>query len=68
MKGLFFWWEEALEGGYTSKTTGESIFTQAEILDELNSEIREAVECHFEAGNKPHIVRLHMVKEEMMVL
>jgi predicted RNase H-like HicB family nuclease len=68
MKELFFLVEEALEGGYTAKAIGESIFTEAETIDELKKEIREAVECHFDDDDKPQIVRLHMVKEEMIVL
>lgn len=68
MKELFFLVEEALEGGYTAKAIGESIFTEAETIDELKKEIREAVECHFDTNDKPQIVRLHMVKEEMMIL
>lgn len=68
MKELFFLVEEALEGGYTAKAIGESIFTEAETIDKLKKEIREAVECHFDTNDKPQIVRLHMVKEEMMIL
>ena len=48
MKELFFLVEKALEGGYTARAIGESIFTEAESLDELQANIREAVQCHFE--------------------
>lgn len=68
MKELFFLVEEALEGGYTAKAMGESIFTEAETIDDLKIEIREAVECHFETKDKPQILRLHMVKEELIIL
>jgi predicted RNase H-like HicB family nuclease len=68
MKELFFLVEEALEGGYTAKAIGESIFAEAESMEELKKEIREAIECHFDADQKPQIVRLHMVKDEMMIL
>ena len=40
--------EEALEGGYTAKAIGESIFTEAETMDELKTNICEAVHCHFD--------------------
>ena len=68
MKELFFLVEEALEGGYNAKAIGESIFTEAENIDELKKNIKEAVECHFETDNKPQIIRLHMVKEEIFIL
>jgi hypothetical protein len=68
MKELLFLVEEALEGGYTAKAIGESIFTEAETMEELKNEIREAVEIHFDADAKPKILRLHMVKEETMIL
>ncbi|MGB4401211.1 MAG: 2-oxoisovalerate dehydrogenase [Daejeonella sp.] len=68
MKELFFLVEEALEGGYTAKAIGESIFSEAETIDQLKIDIREAVECHFEPNDKPQIIRLHMVKEEMIIL
>ncbi|MEJ7694613.1 2-oxoisovalerate dehydrogenase [Daejeonella sp.] len=66
MKELFFLVEEALEGGYTAKAMGESIFTEAETIDDLKIEIREAVECHFDTNDKPQI--LHMVREELIIL
>lgn len=40
--------EEALEGGYTARAIGESIFTEADTIKELNANINEAIECHFE--------------------
>ena len=66
MKEVFFLVEEALEGGYTAKALGESIFTEAETLDALRMEIKEAVSCHFEEKDMPKIIRLHLVKEEII--
>ena len=68
MNEVFFLVEEAAEGGYVAKAMGESIFTEAETLDELKKEIREAVSCHFEEDNMPKIIRLHLVKEEIISL
>lgn len=68
MKEVFFLVEEAIEGGYTAKALGESIFTEADTIDALKKEIKDAVLCHFEESEMPKIVRLHMVKEETMVL
>ena len=29
--------------------------------------VRDAVQCHFEEGDRPQIIRLHFVKEEVLV-
>lgn len=56
---LIFLVEEALEGGYTAKALGESIFTEANTLSELKKMVKDAVKCHFEKGKAPKIIRLH---------
>ena len=68
MKELIFLVEEAVEGGYTAKALGESIFTDADSLNELRSNIKEAVECHFEEDEVPKLIRLHIVKDELLTL
>lgn len=68
MNEIFFLVEEAIEGGYTAHALGESIFTEAETMEELKLEIREAVHCHFEEDKLPKIIRLHMVKEETILV
>ncbi|HSW53576.1 MAG TPA: hypothetical protein VLH59_00685 [Ignavibacteriaceae bacterium] len=47
-KEIIFIVEESLEGGYEAKAVGESIFTEAENIDELKKNIAEAVRCHFD--------------------
>jgi hypothetical protein len=68
MNEIFFLVEEALEGGYTAKAIGESIFTEADTMDELKVNIREAVHCHFDDDKLPKIIRLHLVKEEVIAV
>jgi predicted RNase H-like HicB family nuclease len=68
MKEIFFLVEEAEEGGYIASAIGQSIVTEADTLDELKTNIREAVDCHFEAGETPHIAHLHFVKDEVLSL
>lgn len=65
---LIFLVEEAVEGGYNAKALGEAIFTQAETLEELKANLREAVECHFDEGKAPKLIRLHIVKDELITL
>ncbi len=66
MNEILFLVEDAIEGGYTARALGESIFTEGEDLAELRVNIRDAVECHFDKGEKPKVIRLHMVSEEVM--
>lgn len=68
MKELFFLVEEDIESGFVAKALGEAIFTEAETLEELRINIKEAVSCHFEEEEMPKIVRLHLVKEEVLTL
>lgn len=63
---ILFLVEEAPEGGYTAQAVGASIFTDAEDLPELRQNIRGAVDCHFDDGEKPRIIRLHIVRQEVL--
>ena len=64
---MIFMVEEDLEGGYTAKALGYSIFTEGETLPELKQNIRQALECHFEKKeNAPSVVILHIVREETL--
>jgi len=64
MTEIIFIIEESLEGGYEAKALGYSIFTEGETMEELKQNIREAIQCHFEA-DPPKVVRLHYIKEEV---
>ena len=66
MTEIIFIVEDAPEGGVTAKALGESIFTEADDLEELKKNVKEAVECHFDADKMPKMIRLHMVKEEVI--
>lgn len=68
MKEIIFLIEEALEGGLTARALGFSIFTDAETMDELKANIREATRCHFDQEDLPKVVRLHFVKDEIMAI
>lgn len=61
MKEVFFVVEEALEGGFIAKAPGENIFTEAETLEELRLNVKDAVECHFDADKMPDFIRLHVL-------
>jgi hypothetical protein len=63
---LIFLVEEALEGGFTARARGASIFTEADRVTDLYDEIRDAVRCHFDEGQLPKVIRLHFVREEVI--
>jgi len=66
MNEIIFLVEDAAEGGYSARALGESIFTEGDDLDLLRTNIRDAVDCHFEAEEKPKVIRLHFVSEEVI--
>jgi len=64
---LVFLVEEDPEGGFNARALGESIFTQGDTFEALKSNIRDALECHFESKEEiPPIIRLHIVREEIL--
>ncbi len=68
MTELIFMVEEAPEGGFVARSLGPSIFTEADSLAELPEKVRDAVRCHFEAGQAPKVIRLHHVREEVITV
>lgn len=68
MNEIIFLIEEAPEGGYLARALGESIFTEADSLEELPKRVRDAVRCHFEDGKAPKVIRLHFVREELLAV
>jgi len=63
---IIFAVEESPEGGYEARALGHSIYTQADTLDELKEMIRDTLRCHFDEGDRPRIIRLHLVKDEVI--
>ncbi|MHB1938769.1 MAG: 2-oxoisovalerate dehydrogenase [Acidobacteriaceae bacterium] len=46
MSEIMFLVEQAAEGGYTARALGESIFTEADDIESLHQQVRDAVRCH----------------------
>lgn len=59
MREIVFLVEGAAEGGYSARALGESIFIQAETVEDLRQQVRDAVRSHLEAGMAPAVIRLH---------
>ena len=68
MNELIFEVEEAPEGGYVARALGASIFTEADDLESLHHNVRDAVRCHFDEGEAPAMIRLHFVRDELIAL
>jgi predicted RNase H-like HicB family nuclease len=68
MSEIIFIVEDSDEGGYIASSLGCSIYTEGETLDELKENIKDAIKCHFDEKEIPHIVRLHMVKDEVIAI
>ncbi|MBF0239782.1 MAG: 2-oxoisovalerate dehydrogenase [SAR324 cluster bacterium] len=68
MNEIIFLVEEAPEGGYTARSLGASIFTDADDMQSLHEMVRDAVICHFDEGMMPKMIRLHFVKEEVIAV
>lgn len=63
MTEIVFLIEEDIDGGYTARALGESIFTQADDMDTLKEMLRDAVRCHFpDEQTRPKLIRLHIVR------
>ena len=63
---IIFEVEESPEGGLEARALGHSIFTEADTLDELREIVRDAVRCHFDPESAPRLIRLHLVKDEVI--
>jgi hypothetical protein len=65
---IIFIAEESLEGGYEARALGHSIFTEADSIESLKDAIKDAVKCHFESDEIPKIIRIHLVKDEIIAV
>jgi hypothetical protein len=63
---IIFMVEESPEGGYEARALGYPIFTEAETFEGLKGMVQDAVHCHFEQKEKPFLIRLHLVKDEVI--
>lgn len=66
LKEIIFLVEEAPEGGFFARAVDHAIFTEAKTLEELKVCAREAVNCHFDAAEKPSLIHLHIVRDEVI--
>ena len=59
--------EDEVDGGYNASALGYGIHTQGDTLDKLRAMVKDAVDCYFdETMEKPSIIRLHFVRDEVL--
>ena len=63
---IIFSVEESQEGGFEARALGHAIFTQADTIEELRAMVQDAVRCHFDDVDRPRVIRLHWVKDEVL--
>ncbi len=63
---IIFSVRESAEGGFEASALGFPIFTEADTLEQLREMVRDAVRCHFDEGSAPRVIRLHLVREEVL--
>lgn len=66
MTEIHFLVEEAPEGGFVARAMGADIFTEADTVVDLHEQVRDAVRCHFDEGQAPSLIRLHITCEEVL--
>lgn len=60
--------EDEAGGGYSARALGYSIFTQGDSWEEVRRNVKDAVDCHFDdTMPRPKLIRLHFVRDEVLV-
>ncbi len=54
------------DGGFVAECLSQDIFTQGDTWEELRANVREAVAAYFFDQPKPAVVRLHLVRDEVL--
>ena len=61
--------EDEADGGYTASALGYGIHTEAETIEELRRNVREATECFFDKPQDiPGVIRLHFVRDDVIAV
>ncbi len=66
MTEIIFIVRESPEGGFEAQALSVSIFTEGDTLEELREQVKDAVACHFDEAERPRLIRLHFVREEVI--
>jgi predicted RNase H-like HicB family nuclease len=55
------------DGGFVAECLSHDIFTQGDDWEQLKKNVQEAVSAYFFDQTKPSQVRLHLVRDEVLV-
>jgi predicted RNase H-like HicB family nuclease len=58
---------EDVDGGYVAECLTESIVTQGDTWEELRANVKDAVEGFYFDSEKPSVVRMRLVKDEVLM-
>ncbi len=60
--------EDETDGGYSASALGYGIHTQGDSIEDIRLNVREAVDCYFDDSMpRPRLIRLHFVRDELLV-
>lgn len=60
--------EDEVDGGFSASALGYGIHTQGDSLEEIRRNVKEAVSCFFDGSlPRPKLIRLHFVRDEVVV-
>ena len=68
MPDLVFEVVQESDGGYCAECLTESIFTEADTWDELRKNVLEATSAFFFDRPRPDRIRLHLVRDEILLV
>ena len=59
--------EDEVDGGYSASALGYGIHTQGDCVEDVCRNVREAFDCYFdETMERPSVIRLHFVRDEII--
>jgi len=56
------------DGGFVAEALGHDIVTEADSWDALRDNVVEAVQAYFFDQPRPKIIRLHLVRDEILAV
>ena len=62
---------DEIDGGFVASALGHGIFTQADCIEELRANVKNAVHCHFQDDLGylgPQFIRLRFIQEEVLAV
>ncbi len=60
--------EDEVDGGFSASALGYGIHTQGDSVEEIHRNVKEAVDCYFDdTMPRPKLIRLHSVRDEVLV-